>query len=96
MMDAMLSIKDVEKLAELARIDIPEDEKESLRREVDAILGYVGDIQKVAGQVVGEVPEHRNILREDANPHLPGEFSKELLEEAPRREGDYVRVKKIL
>ncbi len=93
----MLSTKDIEKLAELARIAIPEEEKASLTREVDAILGYVNEIQKVAGEnVEKEIPEHRNVFREDKNPHLPGEFTEGLLEEAPRQQDEYVKVKKIL
>ncbi|OHA26269.1 MAG: hypothetical protein A3D56_02325 [Candidatus Taylorbacteria bacterium RIFCSPHIGHO2_02_FULL_45_35] len=93
----MLTVKDIEKLAELARIDIPTEEKETLRKEVEAILGYVGEIQKVAGESAEkEIPNHRNVFREDSNPHLSGEFTKELLEEVPRRQDEYVKVKKIL
>lgn len=93
----MLEIKDIEKLAELSRIDIPTEEKETLRKEVDAILAYVGDIQRVAGDGAERpLPEHRNIFREDMDHHLSGEFTKELLESAPRRQDDYVKVKKIL
>jgi len=93
----VLEIKDIEKLAELARIDIPQEEKETLRKEVDAILAYVGEIQKIAGES-GEsgIPEHRNVFRDDSEHHLSGEFTKELLESAPRRQDDYVKVKKIL
>jgi len=93
----MLTPKDIDNLASLARLEIPVEEKETLRKEVDSILGYVGDIQKLSGgEVKKEAGIVRNVLREDTNPHLPGEFSKELLEEAPRRQDDFVKVKKIL
>lgn len=93
----MLSPKDIDNLAELARLDIPADEKEILRKEVDSILGYVSEIQKISGgDVTKGVGEVRNVFREDKDPHLPGEFTRELLDEAPRRQGDYVKVKKIL
>ena len=93
----MLTPKDIEKLANLARLDIPDSEKESLRKEVDSILGYVGEIQKLAGsEVKKEAGEVRNVLRADGNPHLTGEFTEELIEEAPRRQDNYVKVKHIL
>lgn len=40
----MIEKKDVEKLAALARITIPESEKESVRKDIDTILAYVGQI----------------------------------------------------
>ncbi len=93
----MLKKEDIEKLAELARLEIPDGEKETLRKEVDSILGYVSEIQKVSGSgVKKEAGEIRNVMREDKNPHLSGEFSGELLEEAPRRQEDFFKVKKIL
>jgi len=95
--DSMLDIKDIDKLAELARIEIPQEEKESLRQEIDAILGYVGEIQKVSADTPKEAKQSQvNVFREDSHPHLPGEFTKELLKSLPRREDDYVKVKKIL
>ncbi len=94
----MLSMKEIEKLAELARLEIPEEEKEGLRKDIDAILGYVGEIQKISAEApqadgLGDV---YNVFREDAKPHASGAFSKELLKEAPQRDGEYVKVKKIL
>ena len=93
----MLTPKDIDNLAQLARLDIPADEKETLRKEVDSILGYVSDIQKLSGgEVKKKAGEVRNVLREDENPHLPGEFSEDLLAEVPHRQDNFVKVKKIL
>ena len=93
----MLTPKDIDNLAQLARLYIPSDEKETLRKEVDSILGYVSDIQKLSGgEIKKEAGEIRNVLREDVNPHLPGEFSEDLLAEAPRRQENFIKVKKIL
>lgn len=97
----MLERKDVEKLADLSVIEVSEEEIEKFRGEIDAILGYVSELQKLAvqdsaqksGSVVGEL---YNIMREDTDPHESGLYSKALLEEAPQREGNYVKVKKIL
>ena len=43
-----------------------------------------------------EAGEVRNVFREDKDPHLPGEFTEDLLAEAPRRQDNFVKVKKIL
>lgn len=93
----MIEIKDIEKLASLARLAIANSEKEGLRREVDAILEYVGQI-KEAGVEAGErkVPELRNVMRADENPHKSGINTEDLLNSAPEREGEYIKVKKIL
>ena len=37
-----------------------------------------------------------NITREDEKPHKSGVYTKKILSEAPEREGDYIKVKKIL
>jgi aspartyl-tRNA(Asn)/glutamyl-tRNA(Gln) amidotransferase subunit C len=93
----MLGIKDIEKLAELARIEIPEGEKETLRKEVDLILDFVGQIKELTPpEPVKETGTIGNVFREDKEPHLPGEHTDALLREAPETEDGYVRVKKIL
>ena len=94
----MINLKEVEKLAELSRIYLAPEEKEALRKDMDAILGYVERINKVSAvlgleKTAGFV---HNAMREDANPHDSGVFTKDLLSAAPKREGNYVKVKKIL
>jgi len=99
--------KDIEHLAKLSRIEIPEEEKESLSKDLENILGHVGQIQSASaslgrdGEVTGEKTKKtagklRNVMREDKNPHEPGIYTEKILKEAPEREGDYVKVKKIL
>ena len=94
----MISREEIKKLADLARIEIREEELESLRGEMDNILDYVGQIKNVAGNYSGEVEIGPvfNILREDREPTPAGKYSKELIAEFPDREGDYLKVKKIL
>ena len=92
----MISTEDIQKLAQLARIDISVDEVESLTTEIDAILGYVGQIQNISATEVKETPTLRNVMREDIVAHTSGEYTEDILANAPSREGDYVKVKKIL
>ena len=93
----MLEKNDLENLANLARLLIPEEEKETLRKEVDSILGFVGEIKKLTpSSPVKEAGAVRNIFREDKDPHLSGEFTDALIAAAPQTEDGYIRVKKIL
>ncbi len=95
----MISADDVKKLARLSRLALTDAEVETLRGELDSILSYVDTIQKVELPATpkGSVYlDSKNVMREDAEPHAGGKYTEELLAQAPRREGDYLKVKKIL
>lgn len=95
----MITAKEIEKLALLSRISLSAEEKEQMRGEVDAILGYVATIQEVSASTTGRtssVVSQKNVMREDTNPHETGLHTKALVGAAPQREGDYIKVKKIL
>jgi aspartyl-tRNA(Asn)/glutamyl-tRNA(Gln) amidotransferase subunit C len=93
----MIKPEEVEKLARLARIELSDEEKSTFSGEIDAILSYVSDIQKLGASVdVREVSSVRNVLREDTDAHESGAYTEAILKEAPAREGNYVRVKRIL
>ena len=93
----MIERSDMQKLAALSRIAVPEAELESVGNEIETILEYVSQIQEVAAEEAGpEAGEVRNVMREDANPHETGAFTEALLAAVPGREGKYVKVKKIL
>lgn len=89
---------DVLKLAQLAHIRMNADEAESLLGDLDAVLRYVSEIQEVSGAAYPEkkAGTHRNLMRDDEKPHQSGEYTEAILNEAPRREGEYIKVKKIL
>lgn len=92
-----MDAKKVLDLAKLARIEIGNDEAESLSHEFDAILGYVGEVKRVTyNQQPTTNNIIRNVLREDTNPHESGIYTEKILTQAPAREGDYIKVKKIL
>ena len=92
----MIEVKDVEKLAQLARIKLEEDEKKSLTKEIDSILTYVDQIKKATVDmdytpVPGAV---HNVMREDIVETFDNREG--LLNEAPDREGEFIAVKKII
>jgi aspartyl-tRNA(Asn)/glutamyl-tRNA(Gln) amidotransferase subunit C len=106
----MISGEEIKKLADLARIEIKEEEIESLRGEMDAILDYVGQVKSVVGgDVEGLVPSLNdkrglggdiNVMREDESASWrtteSGTYNKELIAEFPKSENNYLKVKKIL
>ena len=95
---ADMEIKDIEKLAKLARIELTEEEKTKYLKEIGAILGYVDQIKGAVSKTREErkVPEHRNVMREDSDKNQSGAYTKDLVAEFPRKEGEYLKVKKIL
>ncbi len=92
-----MEIKDIEKLATLARIRISDDEKATFLKEIDAILKYVGEIQTASTGVsqtsAGLV---HNVLRDDVVVNTTGSYTEAILREAPSTEENCIKVKKIL
>lgn len=95
----MISADDVRKLATLSRLAMTDEEVEKMRGEMDSIVAYIDTLQKVSlpEKPVGSVYlDIENVMRTDENPHEPDAFTEALLSQAPRREGNYLKVKKIL
>lgn len=100
----MITIDDIKNLAHLARIEVAESEGEKLAKDMDKILAYVGEISAVVGEGGGKGSEEigvqvgflKNVFRDDLPAHEKSEFTESLLANAKAREGNYVKVKKIL
>ena len=87
---------DVKALAKLARLEVSDAELAKLETEIPAILGFVEQIQKVSADSVPVSPEHRNIMRDDANPIESGLHTDELLKAAPATRDNQVAVKQVI
>ena len=94
----MISKDDVKKLASLARIEVSEAELQSVAGEIDSILAYVGEIQNASSGLKDLETSYPkiNVFREDVVQNKTGENTETLLKSAPGREGNYIKVKKIL
>jgi aspartyl-tRNA(Asn)/glutamyl-tRNA(Gln) amidotransferase subunit C len=92
----MITTQEIKHLADLARIEISDEEAEKMTKEVDSILEYVGQIKEVSGDSKQTVPELRNVMREDIVTNDPEQYTEAVLQNAPSREGNYLKVKKIL
>ncbi|MFM7362064.1 MAG: Asp-tRNA(Asn)/Glu-tRNA(Gln) amidotransferase subunit GatC [Cyanobium sp.] len=92
-----ITADDVRKVAQLARLDLPEEKVATYTGQLERILDYVAQLEKVDTE--GVPPTTRavevvNVTREDRVSPTP--VREELLELAPQREGDFFRVPRIL
>lgn len=92
-----ISADDVRKVAELARLDLPEEMINLYTGQLERILDYVAQLEAVDTEDVPATTravEVVNITRDDVV--VPTEVREALLNEAPERTGDYFQVPKIL
>ena len=92
-----ITTDDVRKVAQLARLDLPEAAIATYTTQLERILDYVAQLEAVDTE--GVPPTTRavevvNVTREDEVEPTP--VREQLLDLAPQREGDFFRVPKIL
>ncbi len=90
---------EVKKFADLARIEISEDDLSKMAKEIEAVLEYVGQIKNAISDKNERRIESaavRNVFRDDEKSHERAVNKKKILESAPQKEGELIKVKKIL
>ncbi|HEY4503863.1 MAG TPA: Asp-tRNA(Asn)/Glu-tRNA(Gln) amidotransferase subunit GatC [Candidatus Paceibacterota bacterium] len=94
----MITVKEVEKLAVLARIKLDDSEKEEMTKEIGSILTYIDEIKKATVDIdyTPDIGVIHNVFREDIVKDTSPEDRERLLESAPYREGEFVAVKKVI
>jgi aspartyl-tRNA(Asn)/glutamyl-tRNA(Gln) amidotransferase subunit C len=94
----MITMAELENLAKLARIKLNEEDKKSLIKEFDSILGYVDQLKKAPVELdtEGRVGAVKNIIRKDEAVTIDNNDREMLLDSAPKREKDFVAVKKMI
>jgi aspartyl-tRNA(Asn)/glutamyl-tRNA(Gln) amidotransferase subunit C len=95
---AKLTREDVLKLARLSRLHLTNEEIEKYQKEIEAILGYVEQLQKV--DITGLEPTYQvtglqNIMRPDEIIDY-GVTPEELLKNAPATEDGHIKVRRML
>ena len=88
-----ITIKDVEYLAQLARLILSEKEKKKFQKELNKIIRYIDQLNQVDTQNIPpttHVIPMKNVLREDeAKPSLT---QKEALSNVPDKKDGYFKV----
>jgi len=94
----MATTEEVKKLAALARITVDDAELGEFTREFDAILGYVGQLEKLtlSEDPEAQKPPLRNVLRADEHPHPAGAYTEKIVAQFPASEGNALSVKQII
>jgi len=92
----MITIKDVEHVAKLARLELTEDEKEKFTKQLGDVLKYVEQMNEV--DTTGVVPMAHafdvvNVMREDEVVYE--QTKEELMKNAPDKENGFFKVPKI-
>ena len=92
----MITTKDVEHVARLARLELSEEEKIMFTSQLGDVLKHVENMNKVDTTNV-EPPNHAidfsNVMREDKK--IYENTREELMSNAPDIEGEYFKVPKI-
>ena len=92
-----MDIKDVEKLAELAKIELGEDEKKKVLSDMEGILEYVKVVEQVEVEDTNVKHSVFNIWREDKEGSKASVFSDDLIiKQFPDEQDGFLKVKKIL
>jgi aspartyl/glutamyl-tRNA(Asn/Gln) amidotransferase, C subunit len=92
-----ISAEDVRKVAELARLDLPEEKIATYTGQLERILEYVAHLEAVDTDGIPATTravEVVNVTRDDRIEPTP--VREQLLDLAPQREGDFFRVPRIL
>lgn len=87
----------IEKIAELARLNLKPQEKAKLEKDLSSILAYVEQLKKVNTDQVeatSHVLDMENVFRKDEV--KPSEVRDSALEHAPAREGNFFKVPKVV
>jgi aspartyl-tRNA(Asn)/glutamyl-tRNA(Gln) amidotransferase subunit C len=95
---ADLSRSDIQHLARLARLELTEEEYERYAKQLTSVVHYVEQLSAVdTSQVEARVGVTglTNVMRSDEP--VQSDLDREAaLDEAPRRDGDYIEVRAVL
>ena len=92
-----ISKDQVKKVAQLARIELNEDEIDNHSKQLEKILDYINQLERINTENVPctmRAIEVVNVLREDINNKF--EENESLLDLAPSRENNFFKVPKII
>ncbi|MGZ3819387.1 MAG: Asp-tRNA(Asn)/Glu-tRNA(Gln) amidotransferase subunit GatC [Mucilaginibacter sp.] len=87
----------VEKVANLARLELAEDEKEAMIKDMNKILGFMDKLNEIDTSGIEPLvymTNERNVLREDVVRH--DVTHEEALLNAPKHDENYFLVAKVI
>jgi aspartyl-tRNA(Asn)/glutamyl-tRNA(Gln) amidotransferase subunit C len=94
-----LSEEEVKHIAQLARIELTQEESERFAKEISDILGYVEQLQEVDTDEVEPITQvngKKNVFRDDVAIPCSDETRDMMAKNYPLSQDGYIRVKQIL
>lgn len=91
--------EEIEHLASLSRIRLSEAEKDSLEEDLSSIVSYVSVVSELVSDDISDAPQvgvRHNVFRADEITNRADEYTEDILNEMPAKEGRFLKVKKIL
>lgn len=92
-----VTLKDVDHIAKLAKLEFTDDEKEKLTHQLNSILVYMEQLNKLETDNVeplSHVIDLENVLREDIV--RPGLSTEDALKNAPSKTEEFFKVPKVI
>jgi aspartyl-tRNA(Asn)/glutamyl-tRNA(Gln) amidotransferase subunit C len=94
----MISKKEVEHIAKLARLGLTEKEREKMQKELSLILYYIEKLKEVDVSKVKPTSHSikvENVTRNDEVRSLKPEVRRKIIEQVPETKAGYLKVKSI-
>lgn len=92
-----ITADDVRKVAQLARLELPEEKITTYTTQLERILDYVAQLERVPTDGVAPTTRAVEVVNVSRPDKLEATAVREsLLDLAPQREGDFIRVPQIL
>ena len=95
----MLSKKEINHIAGLARIGLKKKEIEKCRKDLSAVLDYFKKLEELDTEnvePVGHITETLNIAREDKEKDFAESGKKKIIKNIPETKDGYLKVRSVL
>ena len=99
--------EDLEKVATLSRLTIPENEKEEFVNKMKKVLEYIEEVNSINSEGINNSGEenyskqfentfNKDMMRDENLSNQGGEYTKDILENAPAMENNFIKVSKVI
>jgi len=96
--DNKITYEEVEHIAELARIELTEEEKKKFSGELSDVLGYIkqlGEVDTKNIEPVSQVTGLVNILRDDIMENCDEDVREMIIKNFPQKKDGYIKVRQV-
>ena len=92
-----MQLSDIKKLAQMARLDMSDEELENMAHEFEPILAYVGQIQEIS-ELSDTTEDYflTNVMRDDVVTNSRGAYTEDIVKQMPDSQDGFLKVKQIL